>query len=127
MLLSVLSISRGESLDSIGKSNPRFLVKSKSVQGNDKGCARGGKSAVATLPCRLAFRKPVILVLNKADRYCADDRLRLRQRRPERIVHAPELQLGLVSSARAREVMRVYPDGGEEPLTKAVPARAKEL
>ena len=75
----------------------------------------------------LALGKPVILALNKTDRYTAEDRRKLRQRLQERTAPGQELELALVSVARGREVVRVHPDGREERVTQAVPPRVEEL
>ena len=79
------------------------------------------------LQALLALDKPVILAMNKADRYSIDDRSKLIDRLRERVEGAQRLEVVMVSAARTREVVRVHPDGREELVTQSVPPRVEEL
>ncbi len=79
------------------------------------------------LQALLELDKPLILALNKADRY-GDKELvqittRLRARAPER----NKVDVVTVSAADSREVIRVGPDGREEWIRRDTPPRVDEL
>jgi len=75
----------------------------------------------------LKLGKPLILVLNKADRYQADDIARLCERLRSMIADHEYAQLVQVSAATTRQVVRQLPDGREQLETRPVKPQVKPL
>ncbi len=79
------------------------------------------RSQDAALQPLLASGRPLVLALNKSDRYRDDERdallARLRSRYP-----APQVQVCAVSAGFEETLTRVHADGREEPLTHQRPA-----
>jgi len=75
----------------------------------------------------LAFGRPVILALNKADLYGAADLAQIRSRLGERIQDRGRIDVLTVSAATTREVVRVLPDGREETVLREVPPQVDAL
>ncbi|MDJ0739061.1 MAG: 50S ribosome-binding GTPase [Gammaproteobacteria bacterium] len=75
----------------------------------------------------LAIRKPVILALNKSDRYSAAERAALSGRLRELLGDAPNAELVEVSAATQRQVVKVLPDGSERSESRSVAPRVDAL
>jgi uncharacterized protein len=75
----------------------------------------------------LALDKPVILALNKVDRYSNEDLAAVRRRLLERVGDAAEVEVVAVSAGGQREVIKVHPDGREEVIVQATPVQVQAL
>lgn len=75
----------------------------------------------------LAFNKPLILALNKADLYGAADLAQVRSRLGERVQDRERVDVVTVSAAATREMVRVLPDGREEIVLREVPPQVEAL
>lgn len=75
----------------------------------------------------LAFGKPVILALNKADLYGTADLAQIRSRLGERVQDRGRIDVLTVSAATTREVVRVLPDGHEETVLRQAPPQVDAL
>ena len=85
------------------------------------------RSQYQELDALLALGKPVVLALNKSDRYSADELEQLRQRLAERIAAYPNARLVGVSAGGRRTALRVLPDGSQETVERDIPPRVDEL
>ncbi|MCB1735336.1 MAG: 50S ribosome-binding GTPase [Gammaproteobacteria bacterium] len=74
-----------------------------------------------------ALNKPLILALNKTDRYRADELDSLLERLRERIAGDPPVDLVTVSAGGNEELIRQTPDGGEERITRPRPIQIDAL
>lgn len=83
------------------------------------------RDQAAQLDALLALGKPLLLALNKTDRYSADERAQVEARLRERLAGRAEL-VG-VQAGGSEEVLRVLPDGREEWLTRPRPAEVEAL
>ncbi|MCG6965638.1 MAG: 50S ribosome-binding GTPase [Chromatiaceae bacterium] len=81
----------------------------------------------AALQELLGLRKPLLLVLNKTDRYSAADVERLAARLRGLIEDRDYAQLVQVSAATRREVVRQLPDGSEQSETRAIAPQVQSL
>lgn len=81
----------------------------------------------AALQALLALDKPLILVLNKTDRYSEHEVAQLTGRLAEMIAGSRHARLATVSAATRREVLLQLPDGREQAETRQVPARVDAL
>jgi GTP-binding protein EngB required for normal cell division len=81
----------------------------------------------ATLAALIALRKPLILVLNKSDRYSAAEIEQLSARLGELIARHPHSALVTVSAATTREALRREADGSERVEQRPVAPRVKPL
>jgi len=81
----------------------------------------------AALEDLLALQKPLILVLNKTDRYSPEDTARLAERLRALIVDQDNAELVLVSAAGTREVLVQLPDGSERRETRTVDPQVQAL
>ncbi len=72
-----------------------------------------------------ALDKPLILALNKSDRYSAKDVELLCRRLAERL--GPEVDIVTVQAGGEEELIRELPSGGQERLTRPRPARVEAL
>ncbi|MCB1725590.1 MAG: 50S ribosome-binding GTPase [Gammaproteobacteria bacterium] len=68
----------------------------------------------------LALKKPLLLALNKSDRYSDAELTLLDRRLRDTIADSEHAELVRVSTAARREVIRIAPDGGETVETRAV-------
>jgi GTPase SAR1 family protein len=68
----------------------------------------------------LALRKPLILVLNKTDRYDDNETAMLSQRLQDLLGDCDNCSFVAVSAARSREVIRELPDGSEVSERRAI-------
>lgn len=81
----------------------------------------------ATLEALIALRKPLILVLNKSDRYTGGEIGQLSARLAGLISRHPHSALVTVSAATTREALLRQPDGSERLEQRAVAPRVKPL
>ncbi len=81
----------------------------------------------AELQQLLKFEKPVILALNKMDRYSHEDLAAVRGRLLERVGEGQEVEVVAISVGGKREVIRVHPDGREELVIRDIPVRVEPL
>lgn len=72
-----------------------------------------------------ALDKPLILALNKSDRYSVEQLELLRRRLAERL--GPEVQIVTVQAGGEEELIRELPGGGEERVIRPRPARVESL
>jgi GTP-binding protein EngB required for normal cell division len=75
----------------------------------------------------VALGKPLLVTLNKMDRYRPEDLMAIRARLTERIAHAERVDVVAVSAGGWREVVVVRPDGREALERRPIPARVDEL
>ena len=75
----------------------------------------------------VALGKPVILVLNKMDQYCAEELAALRARLRERIGQTRDVELVAVSAGGTKEVIKVHADGREVRVAQTMPPHLNEL
>lgn len=75
----------------------------------------------------LALDKPVILALNKMDRYGAEDLAALRARLLVRVGDAHDIEIVSVSAGARREVIKVHADGREEVVVQNFPPQVEDL
>ncbi|MFM1892249.1 MAG: hypothetical protein RLZ44_1326 [Pseudomonadota bacterium] len=81
----------------------------------------------AELDGLLALGKPVVVALNKSDRYSAAELQQLRQRLSEQLAAHPGARVVSVSAGARHSVLRVLPDGSEETLERESPPQVDEL
>lgn len=70
------------------------------------------------------YGKPLIVALNKRDRYHAEDLAAIRARIAERL---PDAELAAVQAGGSEQVVRLQPDGSEQVLERPRPAELSEL
>ena len=75
----------------------------------------------------LELEKPLIVALNKADRYAADELALLEDRLRERVAGASRVAVVTVSAGGRREVVRVLPDGTRQRVERDFPPRIEPL
>ncbi len=75
----------------------------------------------------LALEKPIILALNKVDRYSSEELTAVRRRLLERVGDAADVEVVAVSAGGQREVIKVHPDGREERVVRAIPVQVEAL
>lgn len=93
------------------------------------------RTQFADLGSLLALGKPVIVALNKTDRYRGSElelllkrlRERLQEPRSEGKGEPVRVDLVAVQAGGKREVLRVLPDGSEERVVREMPPRVDEL
>jgi hypothetical protein len=71
--------------------------------------------------------KPVVLALNKSDLLTAADVDTLRARLATRVADAGRAEVVAVSAGAEQELVRVYPDGRQEIMTRVMPPQVDEL
>lgn len=85
----------------------------------------------AELSALRALNKPLILALNKSDRYRADEldtlRARLRERLPETSNGGPGIDIVTVSAGGTQELIRQTADGAEERIVRPRPVQIDAL
>ena len=79
------------------------------------------------LQALLELEKPVIVALNKSDRYRREELELLLERLRERLGKAPRVDLVSVQAGGVREATRVLPDGTEEVVLRELPPLVGEL
>ena len=80
--------------------------------------------AIKTL---LSLSKPLILALNKMDQYAPEELAAVEARLRERLDGAQSVEVLAVSAGGSEEIIRVHPDGREERVVRARPARVDAL
>lgn len=85
------------------------------------------RTQFADLGALVASGKPLVLALNKADRYSAKELNLLRTRLSERMAGVDRLEIVSVSAGGPREVRRITPDGREERVEREWPPRVDDL
>ncbi|CAK0766680.1 GTP-binding protein [Gammaproteobacteria bacterium] len=76
----------------------------------------------------LSLNKPLILALNKMDLYSDEELTAVRQRLVERVEGAARVvDVIAISSGGTQEVLKVFPDGHEERVTRELPPRIAAL
>jgi hypothetical protein len=85
------------------------------------------RSQAQELEQLLALHKPLVLALNKSDRYRSDELELLRQRLQEQVGRLGQAEVVAISSGGRRSVIRVLPDGSEEQLVREMPPQVEEL
>lgn len=75
----------------------------------------------------LALEKPLIVAINKLDRYSTEDQDAIRTRVRERLEQYPELQIVGITTRPAQTVVRQLPDGSEEEVLRTLPPLTGEL
>ncbi|MBC8211791.1 MAG: GTPase domain-containing protein [Gammaproteobacteria bacterium] len=73
------------------------------------------------------LKKPLILALNKTDRYSAEQLQQLKERLQQRVKELNIRELITIRSATTQQVIRITADGCEEPVERAQPALLDEL
>jgi len=81
----------------------------------------------AALQDLLRLHKPLVLVLNKSDRYSEQEAEQLATRLRQLIEGQAHAEFVSVSAASSREVLRQLPDGGERRETRSVAPRVEAL
>lgn len=81
----------------------------------------------AELHALFELEKPVVVALNKADRYTPRELVQIRQRLAERSGAGQKVDVVSISTGVAREVVRVLPDGSEERMMRPTEPRLEEL
>ncbi|MFA5590448.1 MAG: GTPase [Lysobacteraceae bacterium] len=85
-----------------------------------------GRSQAQELEALGRFGRPIIVALNKSDRFDREQLDALRRRLRERSAHL-EAQVIPVSAGHEEELLREHPDGRQEWITRQAPARIEEL
>lgn len=75
----------------------------------------------------MAVGKPLILVLNKTDRYSQSEQELLKARLRDRLDRRPLTELVGVQAGGRREALRILPDGTEETVIRELPPQVDEL
>jgi predicted GTPase len=75
----------------------------------------------------IGLGKPVVVALNKTDRYRREELDLLLARLHERLGEAARVELVAVQAGGRREALRVLPDGTEETVVRDMPPRVDEL
>lgn len=75
----------------------------------------------------LALDKPLILALNKIDRYQPDELELLKDRLQQQIDRLGEAEVVAISSGGRQSVIRILPDGSEEQVMRQLPPQVDEL
>ncbi len=75
----------------------------------------------------LALAKPIILALNKSDRYTEAELEQLRARIGERLSARGDIDVVTVNAGGQREIVRVHPDGREERVTQMLAPQVEDL
>ena len=73
------------------------------------------------------LRKPLILALNKSDRYRSDELELIRQRLQNQVERLGQAEVVAISSGGRRTVIRVLLDGSEEQVVRELPPQVEEL
>jgi hypothetical protein len=81
----------------------------------------------AEIEALAALGKPLVVVLNKMDYYRRPDLEALRRRLADRVRNLHGVRVVVISAGGRREVVRIGPDGREEPLVQEIPPRIEPL
>lgn len=85
------------------------------------------RSQLEDLQSLLELDKPVIVVLNKSDRYRAEELEEVLARMRGRVRASARVELVAVQAGGKREAVRIRPDGSEELVIRDVPLRVDDL
>lgn len=85
------------------------------------------RSQMQELEQLLDLRKPLILALNKSDRYRSDELELVKQRLQQQVERLGQAEVVAISSGGRRNVIRVLPDGSEEQVVRDLPPQVDEL
>jgi GTP-binding protein EngB required for normal cell division len=85
------------------------------------------RSQAQELEQLMELHKPLILALNKSDRYRSDELELIKQRLQEQLARLGRAEVVAISSGGRRTVVRVLPDGTEEQLVQEMPPQVDEL
>jgi GTPase Era involved in 16S rRNA processing len=85
------------------------------------------RSQAQELERLLELRKPLILTLNKSDRYRNDELELVKQRLQEQVGRLGQAKVVAISSGGRRTVIRVLPDGSEEQVVREMPPQVDQL
>ncbi len=85
------------------------------------------RSQVEELEQLQDLRKPLILALNKSDRYRSDELELIKQRLQQQVGRLGQAEVVAISSGGRRNVIRVLPDGSEERVVRELPPQVDEL
>jgi len=75
----------------------------------------------------LELKKPLIVALNKLDRYSGDDRQLIRQHLADRFASDPQVSIAGIATRPTRRVIKVGPDGTEHEEEQVLPPQIDEL
>ncbi|MEN8132462.1 MAG: GTPase, partial [Pseudomonadota bacterium] len=85
------------------------------------------RSQAGELSQLLTLNKPLILALNKIDRYQPGELELLKQRLRQQVDRLGEAEVVAISSGGRQSVVRILPDGGEEEVIRQLPPQVDEL
>jgi GTP-binding protein EngB required for normal cell division len=75
----------------------------------------------------LELKKPLIVALNKLDRYSSDDRQLIRRKLADRFASDPQVSIAGIATRPTRRVIKVGPDGTEHEEEQSLPPQIDEL
>ena len=75
----------------------------------------------------LELKKPLIIALNKVDRYSAADQQLIRQQLTERLAAEPQVTITAIATSPVRSVIRIAADGSEHEEQQPLPPQIEEL
>jgi GTPase Era involved in 16S rRNA processing len=75
----------------------------------------------------LALHKPLVLAVNKTDRYSREALTRILQRLHERLANWPQIEIVSIRSGGTRQVIKQFSDGREESVEQAIPPDVQAL
>ncbi len=84
------------------------------------------RSQYEDIQCLQTFGKPLILAVNKSDRYSKGEQKQLSKHLKQRFDNK-KMQFAFISSGGEQEVVRIYPDGREEKAIRVRPANVSDL
>ena len=85
------------------------------------------RSQAEELDQLLALNKPLILALNKSDRYRTEELELLKNRLRQQVERLGEAEVVAISSGGRQSVVRILPDGREEEVSRQLPPQVDEL
>ena len=85
------------------------------------------RSQAGELEQLLDLRKPLILALNKSDRYRSDELELIKQRLQQQVERLGQAEVVAINSGGRRTVIRALPDGSEEQVVRELPPQVEEL
>jgi small GTP-binding protein len=75
----------------------------------------------------LELKKPLIIALNKVDRYSAADQQLIRQQLTEHFAAEPQVTITAIATSPVRSVIRIAADGSEHEEQQPLPPQIEEL
>lgn len=85
------------------------------------------RSQFQELQALLNLNKPVVVAVNKTDRYTEDELKLVLDRLRERLVPWPKVDIVLIRAGSSRQVLRINTDGTEQRVEQAVKPQVKPL